>query len=797
MFIKKILLNFIIFSFFICNSYSEEIQIESENINVKDDGNLIYAINSNIFIPSKQIKIYSDKAEYNKKKNIIIFTDKVFFEDLKKNITLKGQKVTYEKNKELIYTDGETNINFEEKYNVKSKNIFYNRNLNIVYGDNEALIEDFDQNFYILKENFKINLLEKILKSNKSIILDKNFNKYIFDDLLINLEKNEIIGNEIKIEFENSYFGNEKNDPILRGRSGYSNDNELKVYKAAFSTCNLKDKNCRGWELNSDEFTHNKEKKIFEYRDSWLKIFDFKAFFLPYFNHPDPSVKRKSGFLTPTYSTSEDLGTSFNIPYFKVLSKDKDLTFNPRLYADKSFLLQNEYRQALKNSNILSDFSFLIGEVGTKGHLFYNQVGEVNDFTNFEINLQNVKGDNYLKRHKLIETSSLIDNDNLLISNLDIEWMLDDSNLRSSFKVFEDLSRNYHDRYQFIFPDYNFLKNIDIPNSYDGKFTFNSYGYNKHYDTNKTEALLTNDFLFSSNEFINSLGLSTNYQLLLKNSNDYIDNSTESGEKTNYNLFSTIKLDTSFPLQKRMENYTHYIKPIMSFRYSPNGNNDLSNKDIMLNYNNVFNLNRINTSSEVEGGEALSLGLEFKRKNNEGLNILDFKIANVLKAKEDHKLPTKSKLNKTRSDIFGSLNYRVNNNLQFGYDYSYNRDLKYSNLDQINMDLSVNNFISNFSFYSEDNDLGDKKNIKNTSKVNLNDENNIKFEISKDLNDDFTQYYDLVYLYQTDCISFNIKYNKSFYRDGNLEPSKSLSFLVRFIPFTELGVPNIGKLINK
>ena len=797
MFIKKILLNFIIISFFICNSYSEEIQIESENINVKDDGNLIYAINSNIFIPSKQIKIYSDKAEYNKKKNIIIFTDKVFFEDLKKNITLKGQKVTYEKNKELIYTDGETNINFEEKYNVKSKNIFYNRNLNIVYGDNEALIEDFDQNFYILKENFKINLLEKILKSNKSIILDKNFNKYIFDDLLINLEKNEIIGNEIKIEFENSYFGNEKNDPILRGRSGYSNDNELKVYKAAFSTCNLKDKNCRGWELNSDEFTHNKEKKIFEYRDSWLKIFDFKAFFLPYFNHPDPSVKRKSGFLTPTYSTSEDLGTSFNIPYFKVLSKDKDLTFNPRLYADKSFLLQNEYRQALKNSNILSDFSFLIGEVGTKGHLFYNQVGEVNDFTNFEINLQNVKGDNYLKRHKLIETSSLIDNDNLLISNLDIEWMLDDSNLRSSFKVFEDLSRNYHDRYQFIFPDYNFLKNIDIPNSYDGKFTFNSYGYNKHYDTNKTEALLTNDFLFSSNEFINSLGLSTNYQLLLKNSNDYIDNSTESGEKTNYNLFSTIKLDTSFPLQKKMENYTHYIKPIMSFRYSPNGNNDLSNKDIMLNYNNVFNLNRINTSSEVEGGEALSLGLEFKRKNNEGLNILDFKIANVLKAKEDHKLPTKSKLNKTRSDIFGSLNYRVNNNLQFGYDYSYNRDLKYSNLDQINMDLSVNNFISNFSFYSEDNDLGDKKNIKNTSKVNLNDENNIKFEISKDLNDDFTQYYDLVYLYQTDCISFNIKYNKSFYRDGNLEPSKSLSFLVRFIPFTELGVPNIGKLINK
>ena len=78
-----------------------------------------------------------------------------------------------------------------------------------------------------------------------------------------------------------------------------------------------------------------------------------KLFYLPYFNHPDPTVKRKSGFLTPSYSSSESLGTSINIPYFKVLGKDKDITFNPRYYADKSFLFQNEYRQALKKSNII------------------------------------------------------------------------------------------------------------------------------------------------------------------------------------------------------------------------------------------------------------------------------------------------------------------------------------------------------------------------------------------------------------------------------------------------------------
>ena len=35
-----------------------------------------------------------------------------------------------------------------------------------------------------------------------------------------------------------------------------------------------------------------------------------------------------------------------------------------------------------------------------------------------------LKGDNYLKNHKLSKTSSLIENDNLLLSNFDINWNL-------------------------------------------------------------------------------------------------------------------------------------------------------------------------------------------------------------------------------------------------------------------------------------------------------------------------------------------------------------------------------------
>ena len=58
-------------------------------------------------------------------------------------------------------------------------------------------------------------------------MIDKNQNKYFFDDIIINLNNNELVGNELKVEFEKSYFGNSDNHPLMRGRSAISNDEEL------------------------------------------------------------------------------------------------------------------------------------------------------------------------------------------------------------------------------------------------------------------------------------------------------------------------------------------------------------------------------------------------------------------------------------------------------------------------------------------------------------------------------------------------------------------------------------------
>ena len=50
----------------------------------------------------------------------------------------------------------------------------------------------------------------------------------------------------------------------------------------------------------SRKIRHNKSKKIIDYQNVWLKIYDIPVVYFPKFFHPDPTVKRQSGFLIPS-----------------------------------------------------------------------------------------------------------------------------------------------------------------------------------------------------------------------------------------------------------------------------------------------------------------------------------------------------------------------------------------------------------------------------------------------------------------------------------------------------------------
>ena len=74
---------------------------------------------------------------------------------------------------------------------------------------------------------------------------------------------------------------------------------------------------------------------------------------------------------------------------------------SPELFVNNSILLQTEYREANKNSDLILDFSINRGEGVTKRHYFSNILGNNEKGDDFEFNLEHVTNDDYLKAHKI------------------------------------------------------------------------------------------------------------------------------------------------------------------------------------------------------------------------------------------------------------------------------------------------------------------------------------------------------------------------------------------------------------
>ena len=100
------------------------------------------------------------------------------------------------------------------------------------------------------------------------------------------------------------------------------------------------------------------------------------------------------------------------MPYFKVLGDVKTLLFNSDIM--RSCCKVNI--TGLQYSSVTSDFSFLVGSDGTKSHFITSY--ELNKIQIKRFNLQDVKGDNYLKRYQLGLTSPIIDSESVLSNAL-------------------------------------------------------------------------------------------------------------------------------------------------------------------------------------------------------------------------------------------------------------------------------------------------------------------------------------------------------------------------------------------
>lgn len=101
------------------------------------------------------------------------------------------------------------------------------------------------------------------------------------------------------------------------------------------------------WQLKSATVEHDEALKRMYHHNVTLELAGIPVFWLPYLSHPDPSAKRASGFLTPTFFHSTDYGFGVETPYFFNLAPNYDLTVRPRFMTTDGVLAQATWRHRL------------------------------------------------------------------------------------------------------------------------------------------------------------------------------------------------------------------------------------------------------------------------------------------------------------------------------------------------------------------------------------------------------------------------------------------------------------------
>ena len=143
-----------------------------------------------------------------------------------------------------------------------------------------------------------------------------------------------------------------------------------------------------------------------------MQVLNLPIFYLPYLSHPDWTVRRRSGFLTPSFLISSDLGLTPSIPYFQVIDDTKDAQFNLYKYQYRGAAVKTNYRQLWDQSVFQANIYAARVEtykadreaVGAVDASFTSNIGD-----DWDINTRLVRSsqDTFLRRYKFNTETSL------------------------------------------------------------------------------------------------------------------------------------------------------------------------------------------------------------------------------------------------------------------------------------------------------------------------------------------------------------------------------------------------------
>jgi len=246
-----------------------------------------------------------------------------------------------------------------------------------------------------------------------------------------------------------------------------------------------------------------------------------------------------------------------------------------------------------------------------------------------------------------------------------------------------------------------------------------------------------------------------------------------------------LQFNYKYPMIKYGEFFNSRLTPKVALKINPFKNKNINSNGIISNYSNIFSIDRIASNKTLESGQSLTIGNEFKilDKKQSNYEIFSQNLGISLREKQNSDLPSTSSLGNEISNLFGSTKFKMNNFIDFNYDYLIDENFNDINYHNLSSSFRINNFITKFEFLEENNFVGQESFISNETKLDFNKNTELVFKTRKNKKTNLREYYNLIYQFKMDCLTAGIEYNKNYYSDGLIKPDESVKFTITFMPF--------------
>ncbi|NQV83828.1 MAG: LPS assembly protein LptD [Rhodospirillales bacterium] len=554
--------------------------------------------------------------------------------------------------------------------------------------------------------------------------------------------------------------------------------------QGVYSPCNL----CKTdpskpplWQIKAVKVIHDKNTKTIEYRDAWLEVMGVPVAYTPYMSHPDPTVKRQSGLLAPSFGGSSDLGFVGRTPYYLNLGDNRDATVTALITAKEGSGGIAEYRHRFRKGTLDATGSLVAGDSqeDIRAHIKAEGRFDLDDTWRWGFDLHRASDDTYLRRYGLGSPASLN-------SRLFTEGFRQRNYFSANVYSFQGIqSTDDPDTEPVLLPLVDF-NHLGRPDRFGGQTILdaNFLALVRQEGTDTRRLSIRPGWQLP---FVDTLGGVYKFSIGLNTDIYQVDHLARNGEDNFSGLSARVvpqvKLDWRLPFVRNEGNVSQIIEPIAVAIYSPYGGNSnkIPNEDsteLEFDDTNLFSSNKFSGIDKIEGGPRFAYGVKWGAYGKNGGNTGVF-IGQSVRLRTDDTFAVGSGLEEKFSDLVGRVNVSPGPNLNLLYR---------TRLDSNNFTPKRNEFTfsaggealrasANYVFIESqrDSEFSGREEINFSISSKLNRFWRTSFSGVNDLAAKEARQFNATLVYENECVVFTTRASRTFFEDRDLRPSDQIT----------------------